>query len=182
KGSQFWINQTKYDPSCANETLTIDVPEQWTLWNNSTVPHPFHIHQNPFQLLADDRGSYKFPVWRDTLALAPAASNQPPNSEPSTNGWGKSLINIVAKEFTGAFVNHCHILGHEDRGMMHNTQASCSNGGWGVTGPATDPAQCDAQGFCSNDCDNAALPATPACPQPPSQTSDWPAAYGVSTD
>lgn len=60
----------------------------------------------------------------------------------------------------------------------HNTQASCSNGAWGATGPATNPAQCDGQGFCSSDGDNAALP----CPCPPPQTGDWPAAYGVTTN
>lgn len=181
-GSQFWINQTKYDPSCANETLTIDVPEQWTLWNNSAVAHPFHIHQNPFQLLADGRGTYKHPVWRDTLALSTATTTQAPNSDPSANNWGMSLINIVAKEFTGGFVNHCHILGHEDRGMMHNTQASCPDGKWGTTGPATNPELCDAQGFCPSDCvSGAAISATPQCAQPPPQTSDWPAAYGYSS-
>lgn len=181
-GSQFWIDQTKYDPTCANETLTIDVPEQWTLWNNSTVPHPFHIHQNPFQLLADDRGTYQHPVWRDTLALSTAKTNQAPNSEPSVNGWGKSVINIVAKEFTGAFVNHCHILGHEDRGMMHNTQASCPNGDWGVTGPVVDADACDAQGFCPSDCvSGTVIPASPQCAPPPVQTSDWPEAYGYSS-
>ena len=34
-------------------------------------------------------------------------------------------------DFTGAYVIHCHFLGHEDRGMMWNVQTVCD--------PATDP-------------------------------------------
>ena len=209
QSSQFWINQEKYDGSCANETLTLDVPEAWSLWNNSTgIAHPFHMHQNPFQLFAQsDRasasnasGAYAYPVWRDVVPIPKAtASNSnlsqwPPNSDPadpsqgqdSKGAWGKASIVYVAKEFTGAFVNHCHILGHEDRGMMHNTQAVCAGdrctGGacYATTGPVDDGIQCDADGFCASDCASGELfPATSECTAPPAQTSDWPAAYGV---
>jgi hypothetical protein len=90
------------------------------------------------------------------------------------------VITYVAKEFTGAFVNHCHILGHEDRGMMHNTQAVCADGQWAKTGPVPRGATCGADGFCPDDCQlGARLPATPACPTPPAQQSDWPSKYGV---
>jgi FtsP/CotA-like multicopper oxidase with cupredoxin domain len=194
-GSQFWINQTKYDPSCAAETLTIDVPEQWTLRNNSYgVAHPFHIHQNPFQLQfqsdrnAGNHGTYKFPVWRDVLAIPVApnpgkvkAAATTPNSNPDDpkDPWGKAVILYVAKEFTGGFVNHCHILGHEDRGMMHNTQAVCPSGGFASTGPVPAGAKCDADGFCPSDCvAGKPMPALPVCPAPPSQQSNWPSAYG----
>lgn len=191
-GTQFWINQVKYDPACANDTLVLDRPQQWTLRNNSgNVAHPFHIHQNPFQLVAQsDRtpSEYKYPVWRDTLAI-PRATNLPantaawpPNSDPTSSAtpWGSAEIRYVAKEFTGLFVHHCHILGHEDRGMMQNTQAVCPDGNWGTTGPVPPGAECDAEGFCPGDCQlGSPIPATPACPDPPAQTSDWPKAYGV---
>lgn len=182
--AQFWINQRKYDPDCANDTLILDQPQQWTLWNNnSKIAHPFHIHQNPFQLLSEsDRtpSEYAYPVWRDTMAIPKAAATVAPNTNPATNGWGKAEIRYVAKEFTGLFVNHCHILGHEDRGMMQNTQASCPGGGWAVTGPVPPGAECDAEGFCPSDCATGEpIPATPACPAPPAQDSDWPEAFGV---
>jgi hypothetical protein len=194
KNVQFWINQEKYDPHCADDTLTLNRPEQWTLWNNSgQVAHPFHIHQTPFQLLAEsDRkpSNYAHPVWRDTLAI-PVATVPPqtaalaPNSDPqdATNPWGQATILYVAKEFTGLFVNHCHILGHEDRGMMQNTQSSCADGKWATTGPVAPGAKCDAEGFCPSDCDTGKpIPATPACPAPPPQQSDWPKAFGVATN
>lgn len=118
----FSICDEPYDPSCVNETLTLDVAEQWTLTNNSSIAHPFHIHTNPFQLVEDAAGTYSPPyVWRDTLAI--------PKGSP--DDLGQALIRYVAREFTGEFVNHCHILGHEDRGMMHNVQAVCPNGKWG---------------------------------------------------
>ena len=190
--TQFFINQSKFDGSCANQTLTIDVPEQWTLWNNSlAIAHPFHIHQNPFQLLSQsDRGTYKYPVWRDVMpiptAKQPATPKPPaawpPNSNPqdANRPWGHAVITYVAKEFTGGFVNHCHILGHEDRGMMHNTQATCASGRWAKTGPVPSGARCDASGFCPGDCElGAPAAATPACPAPPPQQGDWPSKFGV---
>jgi L-ascorbate oxidase len=190
--TQFFINQEKYDSECANETLTVDAPEQWTLWNNSLgIAHPFHIHQNPFQLLSQsDRGTYKYPVWRDVMPIPTAATPStpnppaawPPNSNPkdASQPWGNAVMVYVAKEFTGGFVNHCHILGHEDRGMMHNTQAACSNGQWAKTGPVPPGATCDAAGFCPGDCQlGAPIPARPACAVPPPQQSDWPSKYGL---
>jgi FtsP/CotA-like multicopper oxidase with cupredoxin domain len=209
-GSNFWINQEKYNPSCANESFTLDVPEAWTLWNNSTgVAHPFHMHQNPFQLFSQsDRtsgtntsGTYTYPVWRDVVPIPTATataqiSQWPPNSSPSDpsqgkdpkGAWGNAVIVYVAKEFTGGFVNHCHILGHEDRGMMHNTQAVCPaqrcDGGrcYALTGPVDDGVECGPDGFCSSDCaDGKLFPALAACPAPPDQMSNWPAAYGVDT-
>ncbi len=184
--SQFWINQVKYTPDCAGETLIMDQPEHWTLFNNSaSVAHPFHIHQNPFQLLSMSNrtpNNFKFPVWRDTLPIPQATTRGlAPNSDPRdvTQPWGRAEFLYVAKEFTGLFVNHCHVLGHEDRGMMHNTQVACPDGNWGLTGLVPVGAVCDEQGFCPSDCASGqAVQATPICDVPPDQRSDWPAAFG----
>lgn len=134
----FTINGRQYDPACANETLTLNVPEEWTLTNNSGIAHPFHIHTNPFQLISELKRvqdqttkawsdmpiKYNPPyVWRDTEAI-PIAGATPADT-------GQAVMRYVAHEFTGEFVNHCHILGHEDRGMMQGVQASCPNGQWG---------------------------------------------------
>lgn len=131
---QFSINDRRYSPHCVNESFTLKVPEQWQLENNSGIAHPFHIHTNPFQLISqtsyDESGypqkiQYNPPyIWQDTLAI-PVASvvGDKPN--------GQALIRYEGVDFTGAFVNHCHILGHEDRGMMQNVQVLCPNGQWG---------------------------------------------------
>lgn len=186
KESQFWINQVKYTPDCAGETFIMDEPERWTLFNNNAnVAHPFHIHQNPFQLLSMSNrtpSEFKFPVWRDTLPIPQATTDGlAPNSDPrdEASPWGRAELLYVAKEFTGLFVNHCHILGHEDRGMMHNTQVSCADGNWGLTGQVATGAECDEQGFCPSDCAaGQSMPATPICDAPPDQRSDWPQAFG----
>lgn len=214
KDVQFWISQTKFNPQCFNETLVLDKAEEWTIYNNSLkVSHPFHIHQNPFQLLEESRvyevkdangnlidrtrkqWQYRYPLWRDTLALPLSfdatdpttnALAFKPNSEPTSaeQPWGVAKIRYVAKEFTGPFVNHCHILGHEDRGMMHATQAVCENNDWALTGPVSNPQLCDNEGFCESDCqrNNGSpiyLRAAEQCPAPPPQTGEWPALYGI---
>ena len=101
--------------------------------------HPFHIHINPFQILEvfDPTGSLKsvlsfnsaqfgvwskvqFPspglfvlpapwVWWDTFPL-------PLAKDANTPGYIK--FRTWFTDFAGKFVDHCHILAHEDRGMM----------------------------------------------------------------
>jgi FtsP/CotA-like multicopper oxidase with cupredoxin domain len=53
-------------------------------------------------------------IWRDTIALPQANDNN--GAGPTTNGWVK--IRSRYCDFPGTFVLHCHILDHEDRGMM----------------------------------------------------------------
>jgi hypothetical protein len=80
------------------------------------VDHPFHIHQNPFWLtrveVPDENGDYvnilPEPVWSDTVGVP-------------RNG-GRVVLRSRFADFTGEFVNHCHILLHEDNGMMQRVQ------------------------------------------------------------
>lgn len=97
--------------------LVLGRTEKWIVGsrNGARITHPFHIHVNPFYITgARDAGgrdvlAEKFggPVWRDTLAME--------------EGFTYTLISEY-KDFTGTFVNHCHILDHEDRGMMEKVQ------------------------------------------------------------
>jgi FtsP/CotA-like multicopper oxidase with cupredoxin domain len=78
------------------------------------ITHPFHIHTNPFQIvrISDVAGNdlteqelgegYTY-LWRDSLAMK--------------QGLTYELLTKY-EDFTGSFVNHCHILDHEDNGMM----------------------------------------------------------------
>lgn len=107
--------------------------------NSGNPLHPFHIHINPFQILEvfDPTGSLssilsfnsaqfgvwskvKFPspglftlpapwVWWDTFPL-------PLAKDANTPGYIK--FRTWFADFAGKFVDHCHILAHEDRGMM----------------------------------------------------------------
>ena len=89
---------------------------EWTLKNNSPISHPFHIHVNPFQVVevfdatnpTQTTGLQQPWIWYDTFALPPANG--------TTASWVKIRTKFV--DFPGKFVLHCHILAHEDRGMM----------------------------------------------------------------
>jgi FtsP/CotA-like multicopper oxidase with cupredoxin domain len=84
--------------------------EKWTLSNapdpeTMTHAHVFHIHTNPFKITKRNGKALDPPLWRDTYVLT------------------KSDLDSITFEsnftdFTGKFVEHCHIVSHEDLGMM----------------------------------------------------------------
>ncbi|CAN5791973.1 hypothetical protein BH23CHL8_BH23CHL8_26760 [soil metagenome] len=86
-------------------------PGQLSITTRS-VDHPFHIHQNPFWItrieVPDENGDLvnilPEPRWSDIVALP-------------RNG-GRVVFRSRFVDFEGEFVNHCHILLHEDNGMM----------------------------------------------------------------
>ena len=145
----FTINGGQFDPSCANQTMVLNSTEQWQLKNDSTVLHPFHIHVNPFQVISDGDINYSPPyIWQDTIAI-PAGTLENP---------GVAVINQRFLNFTGGHVQHCHILGHEDRGMMLGVQTVCPNGQYGEARKGKRP-ECRPGNY---------IPATPMCPLPTS--------------
>ena len=118
--------------------------EVWNLTNTSgisdpTFPvpnsapewHPFHIHQNDFIVLEingfpvkDIQQNYLDGVLSDTVALPPShvpgsATLENPFGTPTVEGnSGEVKILMEFEDFPGSYVNHCHILFHEDAGMM----------------------------------------------------------------
>jgi len=114
------INGKKFEDHIIDQSMLLGATEEWTLYNDNVngVPgpaHPFHIHVNPFQVTeilnpAVSATPFKLPapwVWWDNIAIPPG-------------GYVKFLSRFV--DFTGMYVLHCHILGHEDRGMMQLVQ------------------------------------------------------------
>lgn len=149
--SQFKIDGRQFDASCANVTTRVGSAKVWTVSNATQLPHPFHIHTNPFALVsyagaALRPGGRPEPIWMDTMPL-PLASlpecpdpGQCPNPvactlDPNDAKYGKtcsltpSAMTFVQRyeQFTGEYVLHCHFLGHEDRGMMFSVQTVCSD-------------------------------------------------------
>jgi FtsP/CotA-like multicopper oxidase with cupredoxin domain len=93
--------------------------------------HPFHIHQNDFIVLEinglpveDIDQNYLARVLADTVALPPSyapgsVTPQNPYGTPQLNGIPSEVkILMEFEDYPGAYVNHCHILFHEDAGMM----------------------------------------------------------------
>jgi FtsP/CotA-like multicopper oxidase with cupredoxin domain len=104
------INGKKFEDYIVDQTMHLGATEEWTLYNDGGPAHPFHIHINPFQVTEIKTSATAAPIklpapwiWWDDIAIPPG-------------GYIKFLSRFA--DFTGAYVLHCHILGHEDRGMM----------------------------------------------------------------
>ena len=121
----FTINGARFDPNAVGEVVDLGAVEEWTLENhnsapNANVPHPHHIHINPFYVTevfipgVPDNGKPPLspPLWMDTIDIPPASGGVP----------GHVKVRSRFVDFTGKFVMHCHILTHEDAGMMRVVQ------------------------------------------------------------
>lgn len=128
------LNSRPYDPARIDRLLTLGSVDEWTL-ASFFGGHPFHIHINPFQIVSvtDQEGndvSGSEPgntsqyaglkgVWKDTIFL---------------NGNGYTVVMRTRyRRYIGDFVLHCHILDHEDQGMMQNVRISLPDGRGGIT-------------------------------------------------
>ncbi len=98
--------------------------EEWTVTNRSFSDHTFHIHQNPFLVTHVNGTPLAVPEWHDTI-IVPAAQPQPGAVPVNINDatFGSITIRMRFDPVTvGAFVMHCHILNHEDVGMMQRLE------------------------------------------------------------
>jgi FtsP/CotA-like multicopper oxidase with cupredoxin domain len=105
-----------YNPSAPpNIVVHQGTVEDWTVQNTASEDHIFHIHQLHFQVLAINGQPVNDPAIRDTIDL------------PYWNGTGPYPSATLRMDFRdsniiGTFVYHCHILAHEDGGMMGTIQ------------------------------------------------------------
>lgn len=98
-GLEFTIDGRTFDPDRVDIATTIGEIEEWTIMNETAIDHPFHLHVWPFQPIdGPDAGS-----WKDTINVA---------------GGESVTIRIAFSERPGRSVFHCHVLDHEDLGMM----------------------------------------------------------------
>lgn len=99
----FLINGKPFDSSRVDQLITLGDTEEWILENPSDEWHPFHIHINPFQVIEVNGEKVDRQGYDDTFGI--------PRK-------GSIKIRTKYKDFDGKFVLHCHILFHEDNGMM----------------------------------------------------------------
>jgi hypothetical protein len=87
--------------------MKLNSVEEWTLKNPAHGAayewHTFHIHQNPFQVISINGRPLNYIDWQDNVTLPPGST---------------VVILIHPIDFTGKFVFHCHVIFHEDHGMM----------------------------------------------------------------
>lgn len=103
--TEFTINGEPFDPQRDDVVAKLGAVEEWTFVNTTPYPHPLHIHVNPFQVIDVNGVPDPRKPWLDTVAV-PAA--------------GTLRFRTRFTDFSGRYVMHCHILPHEDTGMMIN--------------------------------------------------------------
>jgi FtsP/CotA-like multicopper oxidase with cupredoxin domain len=106
-GMTFLINGKAYNHQRIDTQVKLNTLEEWELINTGVMDHPFHIHVNSFQVISRNGENEPFAAWRDTVLV--------PRGETVR-------IRIPFRDFTGKTVYHCHILDHEDLGMMGNLE------------------------------------------------------------
>jgi FtsP/CotA-like multicopper oxidase with cupredoxin domain len=116
--SQFYITLDGERPKIfePNEkpviTTKVGAVEDWTIENHALESHAFHIHQIHFLLLEIDGKPVPYQELRDTMEIPFYSGSGPYHSI-------KVRMDFRDPEIAGTFVYHCHILDHEDLGMMH---------------------------------------------------------------
>jgi len=97
--------------------------EEWTLVNNSAVDHPFHIHQGDFAVISINGKAVNPPKYDTSLqqiSVYPQGAYVYNSTRDTVNipAGGNVVIRFKVPAAPGKYVFHCHILPHEDAGMM----------------------------------------------------------------
>jgi bilirubin oxidase len=103
---RFLINGRSFDMDRVDLTTVQGRVEIWDIVNNTSMDHPIHIHGTQFQLMSRKASGFvtsaPYLAWLDTVNV-PA--------------WQSATIK-VRQTMPGKRMFHCHILEHEDAGMM----------------------------------------------------------------
>ena len=104
-GDTLFVDGRTFDPSRTDTRVTLGAIEEWTIRNESGELHDFHIHQTHFQVTEVNGVRQRFDGYQDIV-------NVP------VHGAVKVIIPFTDPVIVGRFVYHCHLLSHEDKGMM----------------------------------------------------------------
>lgn len=106
---KFMINGSQFHTTKPLFVMKLGTTEEWTIKNVTGEDHPFHIHVNDFQVMSINGVPYESTGLVDTFKV-PA--------------HGEIVIRQRFLDFVGKYVFHCHILAHEDAGMMAAVEVS----------------------------------------------------------
>jgi suppressor of ftsI len=102
----FYINGKKYGPDDPPmTTATVGAYYHWRVVNATKEVHPFHIHQVHFLVYDQNGQPPSQPEWLDTV-------NVP------VGGSMDLVMDFTDPIIRGMSMFHCHLLSHEDKGMM----------------------------------------------------------------
>jgi bilirubin oxidase len=101
--TQGFINGKTMDMGRVDEVATLGSTEIWQVENLVGMDHPFHLHGFSFQVIDRNGVPEPFPKWEDTVNV--------PKHE---------TVRFIVKfeDYPGKWMYHCHILDHENFGMM----------------------------------------------------------------
>ncbi len=104
----FDINNASFDMNVINETVYLNAVEKWRVTNNTSIAHPFHIHDVEFYILNVNGG---------------AVPNYEQGKKDVVFVMPQQYVEFVTKfeDFADdsiPYMYHCHLLHHEDDGMM----------------------------------------------------------------
>lgn len=113
-GKTFFIDGKTFDPNRVDITVKLGDVEKWTIVNATGELHTFHIHQLDF-LVTKIKGQTKDAEGlRDVIDV--------PYQQNGTPGEVEMIVPFTNPVIVGKFVYHCHIMEHEDHGMMANIE------------------------------------------------------------
>jgi FtsP/CotA-like multicopper oxidase with cupredoxin domain len=101
--SQGLINGKAMDMKRVDVSARLNTTEIWQVENVVAMDHPFHLHGFRFQVIDRDGVPEPYVSWKDSV-------NVPKH--------GKVRVAVRFEDFPGRWMFHCHILDHEDMGMM----------------------------------------------------------------
>ncbi|MDE5109746.1 MAG: multicopper oxidase family protein, partial [Trichodesmium sp. St7_bin2_1] len=107
EGMAFLFNGQPYQPERIDTQVQLNTVEDWELINTGIMDHPFHVHSNAFQVLSRNGKPEPYRAWKDVVLVRQGE---------------KVLIRMPLQDFVGKTVYHCHILDHEDLGMIGNLE------------------------------------------------------------
>jgi suppressor of ftsI len=99
----YFINGKMFDPNRVDIRSKLNTVEEWIIRNDSNEEHSFHVHVDHFQLMSINGRPHAGHGLQDTASVPPK---------------GQFVVRIRFETYTGKTVLHCHILNHEDLGMM----------------------------------------------------------------
>ena len=141
----FYINGYKFGEGELPQ-LEIGQIEQWTIVNGGPLNHPFHIHQGNFIVSnvggVDINPNYApFPDFLARNYVSPLDVIMVP-------AYSSVTVRFRVQNFPGKYVWHCHILEHEDEGMMSPIFQFPNRGGirLGLGGATPSPLVIDGNG------------------------------------
>ncbi|MFF1879119.1 multicopper oxidase family protein [Leifsonia sp. NPDC058230] len=102
------INDRQMEMGRVDETVEVGTLEQWVVTNTMSAPHSFHVHDVQFQIasIAGEPPPPELAGWKDTIYL------------PPDTGFRLLMRFTDYTDRNVPYMYHCHLLTHEDAGMM----------------------------------------------------------------